>query len=1079
MKGNTVLYYFLLILILSGCSNEEETLFILRDDLSHVDFINQLSYTEDFNPYTYRNFYNGGGVALGDINNDGLIDIYLTGNIVDNKLYLNKGDWQFEDITLDAGVSCEEVWSTGATFVDINGDGLQDLYVCKSGKPGGENRHNELFINQGDLTFKEMSREYNLDITGLSVHSAFFDYDRDGDLDCYVLNNSIRSVGGFDLVKDQRNIPDPEGNRFLENRDGQFMDITESAGIYSSKIGYGLGITLSDFNRDGWTDIFVSNDFFERDYLYINQQDGTFLESAEDYFDALSMGSMGADAADLNNDEEIDLFVTEMLPATLERKKTKATYESWDKYSLAIEKGYYHQYPRNVLQRSFGNDGFLEIGRFAGVESSEWSWASLITDLNNDGLKDIFVSNGIHKDLLDRDYLAYMANEDIIRNMIDAGEEVIMNLIDMMPSKPIPNKCYKNIGNFNFEEVGAQWGFDQPTFSNGSAYGDLDNDGDLDLVVNNVNMPAYFYQNMTDTSINRSLTISLTGKEKNTKAIGAKIILHLKDGSRIVGENYVSRGFQSSTSDVQVIGLGQQEIDGIQIIWPDGVKSFHSDVQANRSYNFSWPEIAQDIVERDRDKNEINLEKVQSPIFKHFENNFSEFNRDRLLVKMTHNNGPGMAVGDVNNDGKEDVFIGGAKNQESEMWLSNRSGFDIVRSPFDQHSRSEVIEAQFFDSDGDGDLDLYVAHGGRAFSVYSRELDDQLYINDGRGNFETTNITFDKAISTGTISIFDMNADGRDDIFIGERYKDLFYGLAGSGFLLINQGDNNFELQSNDLLQDVGMITSSSHVDLNGDGVDELIIAGEWMGIKIYSFHEGQISSTTDLYLNMETEGMWQEIHAVDIDKDGDMDLVCGNIGENNFLKEKARLYIGDFDQNGRPEQIIALENDGKYFPIHDMDEMIAQMPGMRKNVLYYKDYATSDLSALIGPERLEEGSKFQLAMRQSVLLVNNAGDLEVKTLPAEVQYSSVYGIASGDFNNDGAEDLVLGGNQYLAKPQFGRDDASHGWVLFGENDDTYEDNPVQKLNIRGQIRQIETLNGDRLIFAMNNDTTQIYKIIF
>ena len=516
----------LVIIFLLFNSCDDSKLFSLESDSSGVIFENKLEYTEEFNPYTYRNFYNGGGVALGDINKDGLIDIYLTGNIVENKMFLNKGNFQFEDITEVSGLACTNVWSTGATFADINGDGLLDLYVCKSGAPGGENRHNELFINNGDLTFSEESKKYNLDILGLSVHAAFFDYDKDGDLDCYILNNSIRSIGGYDLIEDQREIADPEGqgNKLLENRDGKFVDVTQSAGIYSSKIGFGLGITLSDYNNDGWTDLFISNDFFEKDYLYINNKDGTFSEESENFFQSLSLGSMGADSSDLDNDLLTDLIVTEMLPKSLKRKKTKAIYESWDKYSLANSKGYYHQFPRNVLQRNYGPTGFLEIGRYSGVSATDWSWASMIFDMDNDGLRDVFIANGIYKDLLDRDYLAYMANTERIRNMIKTEEEVIKKLIDIMPSKAIKNIAYKNNGEFNFTEFSDAWGFDLPTFSNGMSYGDLDNDGDLDIVINNVNMPALVYKNNSNIDENKSISFELIGREKNKNAVGSKLL---------------------------------------------------------------------------------------------------------------------------------------------------------------------------------------------------------------------------------------------------------------------------------------------------------------------------------------------------------------------------------------------------------------------------------------------------------------------------------------------------------------------------------------------------------------------------
>ena len=570
----------LILLLLWSCDNKSKRFELMKPNATGVVFSNELSYTEAFNPYTYRNFYNGAGVALGDINNDGLIDIYFTGNLVDNALYLNRGDFKFEDITETAGVACENIWSSGATFVDINQDGWLDLYVCKSGMPGGKNRHNELFINQKDNTFKEASAEYGLNITGLSVQAAFFDYDLDGDLDCYLLNNSMRSVGAYDLIEDQRNIPDTEGNRLLENRNGFFVNVSEKAGIYSSKIGFGLGITLSDFNNDLWPDLFISNDFFEKDYLYINNQKGGFDEMGDTYFNATSMGSMGADAADIDNDLNTDLMVTEMLPETLSRKKLKASYENWDKHELAKSKGYGNQFPRNVLQRNMGAETFAEISRIAGVDGSEWSWAALFFDMDNDGLKDLYISNGIHKDLLDRDYLTFMANDEKVRQLIEEDNDVLSKLIDVMPSAAVPNGAYKNKGSFQFENARDLWGFETPSFSNGSAYGDLDNDGDLDLVVNNINAPAFVYKN--NSTENNYVQISLKGFEKNTFAVGSKVIVH-QEGQKSMLEQFPSRGFQSAISNRLHFGLGKNSrIDSIEILWPDQKRSVLKEVTANQ-----------------------------------------------------------------------------------------------------------------------------------------------------------------------------------------------------------------------------------------------------------------------------------------------------------------------------------------------------------------------------------------------------------------------------------------------------------------------------------------------------------------
>jgi len=574
---------------MNSCDKSSDTLFTEISEQAGIEFNNNLTYTEEFNPYTYRNFFNGAGVALGDVNNDGLLDIYFTGNLVDNKLFLNKGDNQFEDVTITAGVACPNVWSSGATFVDINGDDLLDLYVCKSGKPGGANRHNELFINNGDLTFTESANEYNLDIEGLSTHAAFFDYDKDGDLDVYILTNSGKAVGvGFDLVKDQREIPDPNGgNKFLRNDGDTFTDITLEAGIYSSEIGFGLGITLGDFNNDSWTDIFVSNDFFEKDYLYINNTQGGFDESGELYFESMSMGSMGADMADLNNDGLQEIMVTEMLPRTLSRQRTKTMFENWNKYQAAVNKGYHHQFSRNVLQRNTGNNHFLEIGRYAGVAASEWSWGALMFDMNNDGLRDIFISNGIAKDLLDRDYLNFMANADAVRQMIKEDKNVIEELLSKIPSERVSNSALINQGQFQFKDAASNLGLAAPTFSSGSAYGDLDNDGDLDLVVNNIDAASSIFLNNSDTSNHRSIQFNLKGEKLNKNAVGSRVSVW-SQGAVYYAEKFPSRGFQSSVSHNLTFGVGNcSVIDSLKITWTNGTNSIFKNLKTNKFYTFN------------------------------------------------------------------------------------------------------------------------------------------------------------------------------------------------------------------------------------------------------------------------------------------------------------------------------------------------------------------------------------------------------------------------------------------------------------------------------------------------------------
>ena len=1080
-------YLTLVIIFLLFNSCDDSKLFSLESDSSGVIFENKLEYTEEFNPYTYRNFYNGGGVALGDINNDGLIDIYLTGNIVENKMFLNKGNFQFEDITKVSGLACPNVWSTGATFADINGDGLLDLYVCKSGAPGGENRHNELFINNGDLTFSEESKKYNLDILGLSVHAAFFDYDKDGDLDCYILNNSIRSIGGYDLIEDQREIADPEGqgNKLLENRDGKFVDVTQSAGIYSSKIGFGLGITLSDYNNDGWTDLFISNDFFEKDYLYVNNKDGTFSEESENFFQSLSLGSMGADSSDLDNDLLTDLIVTEMLPKSLKRKKTKAIYESWDKYSLANSKGYYHQFPRNVLQRNYGPSGFLEIGRYSGLSATDWSWASMIFDMDNDGLRDVFIANGIYKDLLDRDYLAYMANTERIRNMIKTEEEVIKKLIDIMPSKAIKNIAYKNNGEFNFTEFSDSWGFDLPTFSNGMSYGDLDNDGDLDIVINNVNMPALLYKNNSSIDENKSISFELIGREKNKNAIGSKIIIKYGNNKQSMIENFPSRGFQSSIPNRLHFGVGNvKEIDSAIIYWPNNKVSYHANLETNKTHEIKQEESDYEYFDMANYSNlNLKLNEIELFNFKHNENKFIDFNKERLLTQMYSNEGPALAKGDVNNDGIIDFFIGGAKGESSAMFVSKNNQYEKIIDPFSKKSAAEDVVAEFFDSDNDGDMDLYVGSGGKAFSMYNQNLNDRLYINDGKGKFvlSTDSFEFESPISTGSVAIDDYNNDGLLDLFIGERFNPDLYGIPVSGYLFENKGGNKFVKVEQKALKELGLIKSAGWTNLNNDEFPDLIVAGEWMPIKIFINENGVLKDYTKEFGLSNSNGMWNKINIIDIDKDGDMDILAGNLGTNNFFSPNMKLYINDFDKNGFYEQILCEKIGNSYFPILDKDDLINQMPSLKKQLFYYKDYSDASIDKIFNQDLLNESTVLDIKTLESAIYINNNGKFNKISLPSEINYSPVFDIINYQPSDKNITKLIFGGNQYLVKPQFGRHDSSKGWIIDVKKDeDKLSFTNLKSLNIEGQIRKFELIYLGKekiLITGINNKDVKFYEI--
>lgn len=1068
----------LTLLLLWSCDNKSKRFELMKPNVTGVVFSNELSYTEAFNPYTYRNFYNGAGVALGDINNDGLIDIYFTGNLVDNALYLNRGDFKFEDITETAGVACENIWSSGATFVDINQDGWLDLYVCKSGMPGGKNRHNELFINQKDNTFKEASAEYGLNITGLSVQAAFFDYDLDGDLDCYLLNNSMRSVGAYDLIENQRNIPDTEGNRLLENRNGFFVNVSEEAGIYSSKIGFGLGITLSDFNNDLWPDLFISNDFFEKDYLYINNQNGGFDEMGDTYFNATSMGSMGADAADIDNDLNTDLMVTEMLPETLSRKKLKASYENWDKQQLAKSKGYGNQFPRNVLQRNMGAETFAEISRIAGVDGSEWSWAALFFDMDNDGLKDLYISNGIHKDLLDRDYLTFMANDEKVRQLIEEDNDVLSKLIDVMPSAAVPNGAYKNKGSFQFENARDLWGFETPSFSNGSAYGDLDNDGDLDLVVNNINAPAFVYKN--NSTENNYVQISLKGFEKNTFAVGSKVIVH-QEGQKSMLEQFPSRGFQSAISNRLHFGLGKNSrIDSIEILWPDQKRSVLKEVTANQHIQVGYATaIKTGIVVLNENKNTRSVDQgILS--FTHKENGFVDFNQERLLPQMFSNEGPVIIKADLNGDKQPDFFFGGAKDQASELWLSDGEKYSSSsKIEFEKDAMSEDTKALFMDVDNDGDEDLYVGSSGKAYSKFSFNLHDRIYINHGNGRFEKQNsILFSRPFATGALTAADFDNDGDIDIFVGERYQVETYGKDGQGYILRNDGAGNFTEEAPEVFSQIGMLTDAKHLDLNKDGYEDLIVVGEWMSPKVFINTQGTFIEAKESFGLSNEQGLWATLEIADLNADGHQDLVLGNIGENSFYKKGMKMFVKDFDGNGTEEQIMTYHESGTDFPILDRDELFKQIPSLKKKYLYYKDYANANMTDLFGSDVYQTALIKELRELSSAIYWGSDNGFTKNTLASEIQYANVSSILLEDTDNNGTIDIVLGGNQSKIKPQFGPLESSNGWILKQQKNGIFE--KPAPLGVKGEIRSIISFkNKDQysIILGINNDSIKIKNI--
>lgn len=1083
-------------IFLLGCSKDRLHQPVLFTDItrqSGINFRNDLTFTEQLNPYTYRNFYNGAGVAVGDVNNDGLLDIYFAGNQVDNKLYLNKGNLEFEDITLTAGVGCPGVWSTGVTFVDINADGFLDIYVCKSGNPDAPHRNNELFINNGDLTFTEKAKEYGLDIIGLSVQAAFFDFDKDGDLDCYLLTNSFKSVGNYDLVKNQREIPDPlgGGNKFFINENGKFRDYSMEARIYRSKIGFGLGITLGDFNNDSWTDIFVSNDFFERDYLYINDQHGSFTESLTKYFQSISMGSMGADFADLDNDGSPELFVTEMLPDSLNRKKTKTIYESWNKYQLNIQNGYYHQFSRNVLQKKISEENYVEVGRLAGIAASEWSWGALLFDMNNDGRKDIFIANGIYKDLLDRDYLTYTGAEDNVRKIIREEEDAVVKLIDLMPSSESPNYAFRNDGNLSFKNVADEWGLGEPMFSSGSAYGDFDNDGDLDLVVNNINAPSVLYRNNSDSSKFKSISLSLSSQGKNTFAVGSEITAFC-GSKKFFSDNFVTRGFQSSVQPNVTIGLGEgvKSIDSLLIYWPDKGYSVIYNVPVNKKLNIIKEnfKVYEDLpFGKSSNSKHFQIEPVTTLLFKHKGCGLIDFNRDRLLPMMYSNETPFLLKGDINKDGTEEVYVGGGKDQQGAFIRYRSAKFEsVLPQAFSKYSLSEETKGALFDADKDGDLDIYIATGGRFFPNTSSALMDKIFLNDGKGEFSESPypLPFSEFVSTSVVEPIDFDNDNDFDLLVGERFDPFVYGKGGRAFLFENDGGGLFKDVTKKYapaLLDIGMVTDAVARDFNNDGWTDIILVGDWMPIVVLKNDNRNFTDISQELGLQETEGWWHDIESGDFNKDGKVDFILGNHGMNTFFKPDDRMYVNDFDGNGSVEQIFCTKINGKYYPIVDKDEFLSQLPSLKRELLYYKDYARKSIEDLFPEPILLKSKVFEVKLLSSILLLSGPKGYERVELPLEAQYSPIYSLLVYDFDNDGVKDLIAGGNQYQVKPQFGRYDASSGWFFKGVlNRGQFRFEHGIDLQVKGQIRDIEYIKIKEtkyILFSKYDSDLEIYKI--